>query len=101
MSGPGNIEAPLLCCQHAHVIITYPSWGPCRPKVINHYLQVLTMVTLAFTFTGALAGLMGMNLYFAVAETPKVRKCTHEGSLLCFFHGTEVNSNIVEGKVRL
>ena len=35
------------------------------------------MVTLAFTFTGALAGLMGMNLYFAVAETPKVRSCTH------------------------
>lgn len=30
------------------------------------------MVTLAFTFTGALAGLMGMNLYFAVAATPKV-----------------------------
>lgn len=35
-------------------------------------MQVLTMVTLSFTFAGALAGLMGMNLYFAVAETPLV-----------------------------
>lgn len=35
-------------------------------------VQVLTMVTLSFTFAGALAGLMGMNLYFAVAETPLV-----------------------------
>ena len=36
------------------------------------FVQVLNMVTLAFTFTGALAGLMGMNLYFAVAATPRV-----------------------------
>lgn len=35
-------------------------------------MQVLTMVTLSFTFAGALAGLMGMNLYFAVAATPLV-----------------------------
>jgi len=35
-------------------------------------LQVLTMVTLSFTLVGALAGLMGMNLYFAVATTPLV-----------------------------
>ncbi|DBA74097.1 TPA: hypothetical protein ACH3X1_010905 [Trebouxia sp. C0004] len=33
---------------------------------------VLTMVTLSFTLVGALAGLMGMNLYFAVATTPLV-----------------------------
>ncbi len=35
-------------------------------------LQVLTMVTVSFTLVGALAGLMGMNLYFAVAVTPLV-----------------------------
>ena len=37
-------------------------------------LQVLTMVTLSFTLVGALAGLMGMNLYFAVVTTPLVCK---------------------------
>lgn len=35
-------------------------------------MQVLTMVTLSFTLAGALAGLMGMNLYFATASTPLV-----------------------------
>ncbi|DBB07428.1 TPA: hypothetical protein ACH3X3_008910 [Trebouxia sp. C0006] len=35
---------------------------------------VLTMVTLSFTLVGALAGLMGMNLYFAVVTTPLVCK---------------------------
>jgi len=30
------------------------------------------MVTLSFTLVGALAGLMGMNLYFAVATTSLV-----------------------------
>ena len=48
-----------------------------QESVVDHcvlHLQVLTMVTLSFTLVGALAGLMGMNLYFAVATTPLVSR---------------------------
>lgn len=50
-------------------------------------MQVLNMVTLAFTFTGALAGLMGMNLYFAVATTPRV-------SQLALVHKSLVSTHV-------
>lgn len=51
-------------------------------------MQVLTMVTLSFTFAGALAGLMGMNLYFAVAETPLVSMVTLNLCQYSCIHGT-------------
>lgn len=54
------------CVGHSCIMLSHPS------HQITVCMQVLTMVTLSFTFAGALAGLMGMNLYFAVAETPLV-----------------------------
>ena len=63
-------------------------------KATSSVVQVLTMVTLSFTLVGALAGLMGMNLYFAVATTPLVCNvlCTRDKQDMIRLHDVPCHS---------
>ncbi len=78
----GTAECITAHHHQTHVLFAAMQEGFCiaQPAVWHTSLlsstlwQVLTMVTLSFTFVGALAGLMGMNLYFAVATTPLVSR---------------------------